>query len=35
MMAIIIQQATSTTGMTASKDTVKMFNEFIKKLGDE
>lgn len=33
-LAVIIQKATSTTGMTASKDTVKSFNDFIKSLGD-
>jgi hypothetical protein len=33
-LAVIIQKATSTTGMTASKETVKAFTDFITKFGD-
>lgn len=34
-LAVIIQQATSTTGMTASKETAKSFQDFIKKLNGD
>jgi len=34
-LAVIIQKATGTTGMTASKESVKDFNDFIKKMNGE
>jgi len=34
-LAVVIQKATGTTGMTASKETVKSFNDFIKTLNGE
>lgn len=35
MMALVVQQATATTGMAASKDTSKMFKEFIDRLSED
>jgi hypothetical protein len=34
-LAVIIQKATSTTGMTASKEAYKLFNEFIQELSGD
>jgi uncharacterized protein YggE len=34
-LAVIIQKATATTGMTASKESVKSFNDFLKKMNGE
>jgi hypothetical protein len=34
-LAVIIQKATGTTGMTASKESVKEFNDFIKKMNGD
>lgn len=34
MLAVVVQKATSTTGMTAGKDAVKGFNDFIKELSN-
>ncbi len=34
-LAVIIQKATGTTGMTASKETVKEYNDFIKLLNGD
>lgn len=35
MLAVVVQKATSTTGMTASKESVEAFNRFIKDLNGE
>lgn len=34
-LAVIIQKATATTGMTASKESVKGFNDFIKTMNGD
>lgn len=34
-LAVIIQKATATTGMTASKESVKGFNDLIKSMNGE